>query len=89
MRWFCAVMLILIAMAQADLWVGERGMPAVWRLNDAIAAQRVENAAFKQRNERLAAEVTDLREGLEAVEERARHELGMIKKGETYYQLVR
>ena len=63
-------------------------MPGVHRLEAAIEAQLEENARLEARNRRLAAEVHDLKEGLEAVEERARSDLGMIGRDETYYQLV-
>ena len=52
------------------------------------AAQKVENAQLKERNQTLAAEVADLKQGYEAIEERARYDLGMIKEGETFYQVV-
>ena len=63
-------------------------MKNVWLLDDAIAAQVEENAQLNERNQTLAAEVDDLKQGYEAIEERARHELGMIKEGETFYQVV-
>ena len=63
-------------------------MPEVHRLEAAIALQREDNARLEARNLRLAAEVHDLKEGLEAVEERARSDLGMIGRNETFYQLV-
>lgn len=63
-------------------------MKDVWTLDDAIAVQVVENTQLKERNQMLAAEVADLKQGYEAVEERARYDLGMIKEGETFYQVV-
>ena len=83
-----AVLLTLVVTLQYQLWLGERGMPGVNRLEAAVAAQLEENARLEARNLRLAAEVRDLKEGLEAVEERARSDLGMIGRDETYYQLV-
>ena len=79
---------ILFVMLQFKLWVGEGSMKNVWLLDDAIAAQVEENAQLNERNQTLAAEVDDLKQGYEAIEERARHELGMIKEGETFYQVV-
>lgn len=63
-------------------------MKDVWALDEAIAAQAEKNAHLKERNQTLFAEVDDLKQGLEAVEERARYDLGMVKKGETFYQIV-
>lgn len=63
-------------------------MREVWRLRDNIAAQKVENEQLRQRNLALEAEVRDLKQGMEAIEERARSELGMIKKDETFYQVI-
>lgn len=83
-----ALLLTLLVTLQYQLWLGERGMPGVYRLEAAVEAQLEENARLEARNLRLAAEVHDLKEGLEAVEERARSDLGMIGRNETYYQLV-
>jgi len=83
-----AILLIVLVVLQVQLWVGDRGMPGVHRLEAAVAAQREDNARLEARNRRLAAEVHDLKEGLEAVEERARSDLGMIGRDETFYQLV-
>lgn len=88
MKIVIAVLLILLVALQYRLWLGSGGMSEVRRLEAALETQREENARLEARNHRLAAEVHDLKEGLEAVEERARTELGMIGKDETYYQLV-
>lgn len=79
---------ILFVLLQFKLWFGDGSIKDVWHLEDAIAAQSSENAQLKERNQTLIAEVDDLKQGLEAIEERARSELGMIKKGETFYQVV-
>src|SRR3954471_16954000 len=63
-------------------------MRDVWRLEKQLAEQKQENLRLKQRNEKLAAEVEDLKSGKEAIEERARSELGLIKPGEVFYQVV-
>lgn len=81
-------LLALIAALQYPLWFGNGGVYAVWRLQREIAAQRDENASLHERNLALAAEVVDLKQGLAAIEERARIELGMIKRGETFYQVI-
>jgi cell division protein FtsB len=88
MKAIIAVLAILFVLLQFKLWFGEGSMKDVWRLEDAIAAQASENRQLKERNQALAAEVADLKQGLEAIEERARIDLGMIKKGETFYQVV-
>lgn len=81
-------LLALLALLQYPLWVGNGSVLTLWRLKREIAEQRAENARLRERNQVLAAEVIDLKEGLAAVEERARVELGMIKKGETFYQII-
>lgn len=73
---------------QYPLWLGDGGLLALWRLNQEIAAQKLENAGLKERNLALEAEVRDLKEGYEALEERARAELGMVRRGETLYQII-
>lgn len=83
-----AILLTALVALQLQLWLGDRGMPGVYRLESEVAAQREHNARLVARNQRLAAEVHDLKEGLEAVEERARSDLGMVGRDETFYQLV-
>ena len=88
MKSVIAILLTSLVTLQSQLWLGDRGMPGVRRLEAAVASQLEDNARLEARNRRLAAEVHDLKEGLEAVEERARSDLGMIGRDETYYQLV-
>ena len=88
MRWLVAILLLLLVLLQYDLWVGEGSLATVWRLQQAIEAQQAENAALEARNRALEAEVRDLKTGTEAIEERARSELGMVKEGETYIQVI-
>ena len=83
-----ATLLISLVALQYQLWLGDRGRPGVRQLEVAIASQREDNARLEARNHRLAAEVHDLKEGLEAVEERARSDLGMIGRDEIFYQVV-
>ena len=78
----------LLALVQFRLWVGEESLAEVWRLRQAITQQSSENVLFKSRNQRLEAQVRDLKNGLEAVEERARLELGMVRKDEIYFLIV-
>jgi cell division protein FtsB len=70
------------------LWFGEGSLATVWRLQQNIEEQKKDNKKIAQRNQSLLAEVKDLKKGDAAIEERARNELGMIKKGETYIQVV-
>jgi cell division protein FtsB len=88
MRILLAILLILLAALQYKLWFGEGGYRDVQRLEQRVDEQARENEALAQRNRELEAEVEDLRQGLEAVEERARSELGMIKENEEFYQVV-
>lgn len=86
-RWLSLLLLILLAGLQVKLWVAG-GMRDVWRLEVAVEQQRAENLKQQHRNEQLAAEVSDLKEGAEAIEERARSELGMVKNDEVFYQVI-
>lgn len=88
MRVIIAVLLGLLGLVQWQLWLGDGSVPEVWRLERKVAEQRAENNRLRERNEALAAHVRDLKNGLAAVEERARRELGMIGKDEVFYQVV-
>jgi cell division protein FtsB len=88
MRLVVAVLLFLLLIFQYQLWLAPDGMREVWRLRSALEEQRAENRELAARNEALAAEVDDLKEGLAAIEERARTELGMVRDGETFHQIV-
>ncbi|MFL6654004.1 MAG: cell division protein FtsB [Sulfurifustis sp.] len=81
---FVAALIVL----QYSLWFGSGGLLVKWELKRELAVQREENARLRDRNRALTAEVIDLKEGLAAIEERARADLGMIKKGETFYQVI-
>jgi cell division protein FtsB len=78
----------LVLALQYPLWIGKGSWTRVWDLDRQIEAQRATNANLKQRNDALDADVRDLKEGTEAIEERARLELGMIRKDEVFYQVV-
>jgi cell division protein FtsB len=78
----------LLLALQYPLWLGKGSWTRVWELDRQVAAQREVNARLKARNDALDAEVVDLKQGLEALEERARLELGMIRRDETFYQVV-
>jgi cell division protein FtsB len=81
-----AVLLAVLLALQHRLWLSPHGLREVFRLRGEAAAQRAENAELERRNGQLVAEVEDLREGLDAIEERARADLGMIRDGETFYR---
>jgi cell division protein FtsB len=83
-----SLLIVLLILLQYRLWVGDGGIGEVRRLRQGIEAQVSENTSLKQRNRLLGAEVMDLKSGLQAVEERARSELGMIKEGETFFQVI-
>jgi cell division protein FtsB len=78
----------LLALVHAELWFGKGGLPRAVALSAQVAEQKSKNEAARQRNEQLTAEVNDLREGLEMVEERARSELGMVKPDEILVQIA-
>jgi cell division protein FtsB len=81
--WLGALLLVV----QADLWFGKGNLPYVMSLHEQLAEQRAANAQLRERNSRVAAEVGDLRDGLEMVEEKARSELGMVRPDEIFVQL--
>ncbi|HKO89023.1 MAG TPA: cell division protein FtsB [Burkholderiales bacterium] len=88
MRKLAIVLGVLIVAIQYPLWLGKGGWLKVWDHNKQLAAQKEENRNMQVRNDALDAEVRDLRSGLEAVEERARFEMGLIKKDEVFFQIV-
>jgi len=88
MRIIAVILALLFFVLQYDLWLGEGSLATVWQLKQGIEQQKKENETISQRNDALLAEVNDLKKGDSALEERARNELGMIKKGETYIQVV-
>lgn len=81
-------LVLLTAFLQYRLWVGEGSLADASRLKHEIQAQKEELARLQERNRLLQAEVDDLKSGLDAIEERARGELGMIKEGEVFYQII-
>ena len=78
---------VLLAL-QYPLWIGKGSWMRVWELDRSLEQQRLANTKLKARNDAIDADVKDLKQGMEAVEERARLELGMIKKDEVFYQVV-
>ncbi len=88
MRAVTLVLLLLLVLVQAELWLGRGGMPRVMELQARLDRQRADNDIARQRNAQLLAEVNDLRDGLEMVEEKARSELGMVKPDEILVQVA-
>jgi len=87
MNWPTLVLVVLIALLQYPLWLGKGGWLRVWDYDRQLQAQREVNQKLEQRNAALDADVRDLKSGYEAIEERARYELGMIKDGEVFVQV--
>lgn len=88
MRWLTLVLVVLIAGLQWSLWFGKGSWLRVWQLDRQLHEQQVLNAKLSTRNQALDAEVRDLKQGLIAIEERARNELGMVREGEVFFQLL-
>jgi cell division protein FtsB len=88
MRSMLAILLLVLIALQLKMWFGEGGYSDVKRLAVRVEEQARENEVLALRNRELQAEVEDLRQGLHAVEERARSELGMVKENEEFYQVV-
>jgi len=79
---------VLLILLLAGLWIGSGSYPDRWRMENEISAQKVANQQQKEKNRKIQAELDDLASGDDAIEERARSELGMTKKGETFYEVV-
>jgi len=88
MRAMVVLLFLAVVFLQYQYWLGDAGQLEVQALQEKIAAQEQINQALAQRNQQLYAEVEDLKQGLAAVEEHARSDLGMVKPNETFYQLV-
>ena len=87
LRWLAVVFVALIVALQYPMWLGKGGWLAVRELDRQVEAQRATNEKLKLRNEALDADVRDLKTGSEAIEERARSELGMVKQDEVFFQV--
>lgn len=88
LRWIALILVVILIGLQLKLWSGSGGMREVDTLRAAVKKQDADNGRLRQRNQALAADVSDLKHGEQAVEARARSELGLIKPGETFYQVV-
>ena len=88
MRWISLILTALILLLQYPLWLGKGGWLKVWDIDQQVEAQKKINQQTQARNAVLDAEVRDLKQGTEAIEERARSELGMVKPDEVFFQII-
>lgn len=88
MKWLLSLLIVLLLLLQYRLWVGDGGIPEVMHLQKEVEKQQQYQKQLEERNASLAAEVKDLKQGYGAIEERARSEMGMIGKDETFYQII-
>lgn len=88
LRVLAIVLLVLLLALQYTYWFGDGGFRELHWLRTQVAAQEAENALLERRNQALAAEVEDLKQGDAVVEEHAREDLGLIREGEVFYQVV-
>ena len=89
MKWIIALLFSLLLILQYRLWISDGGIPEVLHLQQEVASAQQEKARLEERNSGLDAEVADLKTGIDAIEERARSELGMVGKDETFYQIIK
>lgn len=88
MKWLATALAFAVISLQYRVWFSEAGVHEVGRLHQAVVTQSAQNEQLAERNRQLAAEVRDLKTGMDALEERARSDLGMIARNETFYQVV-
>ena len=88
MRWISLILVALFLLLQYPLWLGKGGWLKVWDIDHQVEAQKLLNQQTQTRNAILDAEVRDLQQGTEAIEERARSELGMVKRDEVFFQII-
>lgn len=88
MRILALVLIVLLGWLQYELWIGKNGVSDFKVVDAEIEVQEQVNQSLQHRNTEMFAEIDDLRQGLDAIEERSRNELGMIKKGETFYRII-
>jgi len=87
-KWLPIVLVCLLGLLQYRLWFGKNSIPDYLKREQEVLVQSKQNANLAQRNALLKADINDLKIGLEAIEERARNELGLIKQGETFYRIL-
>jgi len=88
MKIITSLLLAMLLLLQYRLWIGNGSLTEVHHLENEITKLQIQNQELKERNRSIAAEVIDLKQGEEAIEERARSEMGMIKETETFYQII-
>lgn len=88
MKPILGALLLIFVYLQYRLWIGDGSMAALVRLEEEIEKQSAENSRLQERNRLLTAEVVALKNNVDAIEERARTDLGMIKKGETFFMVL-
>ena len=88
MKILAAILGALIVLIQYPLWLGKGGWLRVWEVDRQLSDAQLRNRQLRLRNAALTAEVRDLKEGLEAIEERARYEQGMVKNDEVFFQII-
>ena len=88
MKVLVAILVMMLGWSQYLLWISPEGLPKVSRLRTQLQQQTQANQQLQHRNDEILADIRDLRSGNQAIEERARHDLGMVKRGETFYQVV-
>jgi cell division protein FtsB len=88
MRVLAFILAALLVLIQYPLWLGKGSWLRVWEIDRQLASQKTKNKTLQARNDELAADVRDLKQGYEAIEERARFELGMVRKDEVFFQIV-
>ena len=88
MKKIILLLIVLLVLLQYKIWLGDGGIPRILQLQEEVDTEQVQVDMLKERNQALDAEVQDLKKGLDAIEERARSDLGMIGQGEVYYQVI-
>ena len=88
MKKLLLLLIFILVYLQYRLWFGDGSLQDFWELHQEVEMQRLENIELRERNAALQAEVTDLQQGFDAIEEHAREDLGMVKEGETFYQVI-
>ena len=87
MRWLAVTLVAVVVLLQAPLWIGKGGWLRVWDVDRQLQQQKEINQTLEMRNAGMDAEARDLKQGYEAIEERARFELGMVKQDEVFVQI--
>lgn len=88
MKFILGALVVLLVLLQYELWFSDGGVKTIWKMQANITKQEKINAQLDKRNQLLIAEIKDLQSGNAAIEARARNDLGMVKKGEVFYQVV-